>query len=137
MEEMSKHQKRVILNLIADLLKDGKGWEIRAIYSRLQFDNGINLIGSPFINDILSDERFYMKNLRVYLKKEEKKDSSDVYSKKTLRILKDFLENPEKYSPNDVKNLLQRINRVNNRDIIKDVLDSYQYSITTTTIKGL
>jgi len=120
--KLSEHEKEVILDLIEDLLeKENKGWQVPAIYNRLKVDNGISLFGTNFYREIVDDSRFIQKSGLIYLvEKREDDDKFDIQ----FKMLKDFSENFEQYSYDDVQNLLKTIT-IKNKDIIRKLIESY------------
>jgi tRNA(Ile)-lysidine synthase TilS/MesJ len=129
LKKLSNHEKKEILNAVAEIIDREGPLYVRPLYEILKREYEIDLFGENIKDLLKGDPRFTMRgNYQELVTLSEKIEEERTCITDILPSLRDYFENAEMYSMNDVEFLCSKLKKAKftEKTIIQDMIEAYE-----------
>lgn len=129
LKKLSNHEKKEILNAVAEIINREGPLYVRPLYEILKREHEIDLFGENIKDLLKGDPRFTMRgNYQELVTLSEKIEEERTCITDILPSLRDYFENAEMYSMNDVEFLCSKLKKAKftEKTIIQDMIEAYE-----------
>ena len=132
LKTLSAHEKEVVLNAVEKIIEKEGPIYVRPLYQILKRENDIDLFGENITDLLNGDPRFTLKGWSkelIDLVKKPEKEQRPITS--VLMSLKDYFENTESYSWDDVEFLCNKLKKsgFTEKSITQEMMSVYKKEI--------
>lgn len=132
LKTLSTHEKEVVLNAVEKIIEKEGPIYVKPLYQILKRENNIDLFGENITDLLNGDPRFTLKGWSkelIDLVKKPEKEQRSITS--VLMSLKDYIENTESYSWDDIEFLCNKLkkNGFTEKSITQEMKNVYKNEI--------
>jgi predicted ATPase with chaperone activity len=132
LKTLSAHEKEVVLNAVEKIIEKEGPIYVRPLYQILKRENNIDLFGENITDLLNGDPRFTLKGWSkelIDLVKKPEKEQRSITS--VLMSIKDYIENPDSYSWDDIEFLCNKLkkNGFTEKSITQEMKNVYKNEI--------
>jgi len=129
LKKLSNHEKKEILNAVAEIIDREGPLYVRPLYEILKREYEIDLFGENIKDLLKGDPRFTMRgDYKELVTLVEKPEEERACITDILPSLRDYFENAEKYSMNDIEFLCSKLKKAKftEKTVVQDMIMAYE-----------